>query len=137
MQKTRNNCFGSKKCNTTLRQAKTSKHKCRNVTAMYLDQYSNMLCCYISALVLTCFRLTKGRATYFQLETIVASVLHLMVLLFKVLFNHSWKRDLWCFIIIHLDVFFFYTRKLLLYVNEAPQTGVFRNDWVILWIITP
>ena len=43
----------------------------------------------ISALVLTCFRLTKGRATYFLPETIVVSFLHLMVLLFKVLFNHK------------------------------------------------
>ena len=42
MQETRNNCFGSKKRNTTLRQAKS--------------------CYCISALVLTCFRLTKGRA---------------------------------------------------------------------------
>ena len=40
---------------------------------------------YFSALVLTCFRLTKGRATFFRPETIVASFLHLMVLLFKVL----------------------------------------------------
>ena len=40
--------------------------------------------CYISALVLTCFRMTKGRAMYFQPETIVASFFHLMVLLFKV-----------------------------------------------------
>ena len=41
-------------------------------------------CCYISALVLTCFRLTKGRGT----ETIVGSLLLFIVLLFKVLFNH-------------------------------------------------
>ena len=46
-------------------------------------------CCYISALVLTCFRLTKGRATFFRPETIVANFLHPMVLFFKVLLNHS------------------------------------------------
>ena len=40
-------------------------------------------CCYISALVLTCYRLTKGRATFFQPETIVVSFLHFMVLSFK------------------------------------------------------
>ena len=33
MQETRNNCFGSKKHSTTLFQAKTGKHECRNVTA--------------------------------------------------------------------------------------------------------
>ena len=82
MQETRNNCFWSKKCSTTLRQAKTSKHERRNVTATY-----------ISALVLTCFRLTKGHAMFFRPERIVASFLHLMVLLFKVLLNHSLKRQ--------------------------------------------
>ena len=44
---------------------------------------SNLRCCYISALMLTCFRLTKGRATFFRPETIVASFLHLMVLFSK------------------------------------------------------
>ena len=42
--------------------------------------------CYISALVFTCFHLTKGRATSFRLETIVSSFLQLMVLLIKVKF---------------------------------------------------
>ena len=31
MQETRNNCFGSKICSTTLRQMKTGKHECRNI----------------------------------------------------------------------------------------------------------
>ena len=35
MQETRNNCFGSKICSTTLRQAKTDKHECRNITAIW------------------------------------------------------------------------------------------------------
>ena len=81
MQETRNNCFGSKICRTTLRQAKTGKHECRNITAT------------VPKIVLTCFRLTKDRATYFRPETIVASFLLLMVLLSKVLLNHSWKRQ--------------------------------------------
>ena len=34
MGETRNNCFGSKKCSTTLRQAKTGKHEWQNITAM-------------------------------------------------------------------------------------------------------
>ena len=52
-------------------------------------QHQKLAFCYyyISALVLTCFRLTKGRATFFRPETIVASFLHLMVLFLKVLFN--------------------------------------------------
>ena len=37
-------------------------------------------CCCNSALVLTCFRLKKGRATFFRPETIVESFLHLMVI---------------------------------------------------------
>ena len=50
-------------------------------------------CYYISALMLTCFRLKKGRAKFFRPETIVASFLRLMVLSFKVLSNHSSKRQ--------------------------------------------
>ena len=105
MQETRNNCFGSKKRSTTLLQAKTVKHECRNVTATYKTKYkiknffainSNFAlvfgfvrCCYISSLVLNCFRLKKGRVTFFWPETIVANFLHSMVLLHKVLFNHT------------------------------------------------
>ena len=37
---------------------------------------------------LTCFRLKKGRATFFRPETIVASFLHFMVSLFKMLLNY-------------------------------------------------
>ena len=74
MQETRNNCFGLKKRGTTLIQAKTGKQECRNVTAIP---------------VLTCFRLKKGRVPFFRPETIVASFLHLMVLFFKALLNHS------------------------------------------------
>ena len=80
MQETRNNCFGSKKCSTILLQVKTGKHKSRNVH-----------CCYVSTLVLTYFPLTKGRATFFRPETIVVSFLHLMVLFYKVIFNHTSK----------------------------------------------
>ena len=36
MQETCNNCFGLKICSTTLRQAKTGRHECRNITAMYV-----------------------------------------------------------------------------------------------------
>ena len=86
MQETYNNCFGSKKRSTTLRQAKTGVEfelvpKCNS---------NEVRCCYISALVLTCFRLTKVYATYFWSEIVVAIFLDFMVLLlFKVLFNHN------------------------------------------------
>ena len=56
---------------------------------------SSVRCCYISELMLACFRLTMGLATYFRRETIIASFLHLMVLLFNVFFNHvsyAWKK---------------------------------------------
>ena len=55
-------------------------------------------CCYISARVLTCFHLMKGRASYFRHETLVASFLHHMVLLSKVLLNHSRKKQ---FVVLH------------------------------------
>ena len=86
MQETHNNCFGSKKRSTALLQAKTGKHEYRNVTATYISYRTY---CYISALVLTCFRLKKGRAMFFWPETIVTSFLHLMVLFFKVLLNQA------------------------------------------------
>ena len=38
--------------------------------------------------MLTCFHLTKGHATFFWSKTIVESLLHFMVLFFKVLLNH-------------------------------------------------
>ena len=87
MQETCKNCFGSKKRSTTLLQEKTGKHECRNLTATY-----------ISALVLICFRLKQGRATFFRPETIVANFLFLMVSPFKVLVNHSAKRQ---FLVLH------------------------------------
>ena len=100
MQETRKNCFGSKIRSTILRQTKTGKHEC--------------LLTWV--LVLTCFRLTKGRAVYFPPETIVASFLHLMVLLPKVSFKHSCKRQLvvlhcqwwmWLSLFLLINVFWF------------------------------
>ena len=82
MQETRNKCFGSKKHSTTLLSAK-GKYECGNIMLHLLH------CCYIKALMLTYFHLTKGRVTFFRSETIVTSLLHLMELFFKMLFNHS------------------------------------------------
>ena len=106
MQETRNNCFGLKKRSTTLRQAKTGKHECRNITATYaavILRYISCLVrfCYVAALVLTCFRLTTGRPTFYPPETIVASFLHLMVLFLKVVFKHTSKRQ---FVVLHCHV---------------------------------
>ena len=53
------------------------------------EKHIYVRCCDISAVVLTCFRLTKDRAMYFQPETIVVNYLHFMVLLSKVLLIHS------------------------------------------------
>ena len=61
----------------------------RNSAEMLLCMYVRY--CYISALLLTCFLLKKGRATFFWTETIITSFLHSMVLLPKVLLNHSFK----------------------------------------------
>ena len=41
MQETRNNCFESKICSMTLCQAKTSKHECQNVRAIYVAVISH------------------------------------------------------------------------------------------------
>ena len=37
---------------------------------------------------------------------------------------------------IHACVFSIIPPHYVLY-NEAPQTGVFKNDWITLWVITP
>ena len=54
-----------------------------------------------TALVLTCYRLTKGRATFYRPETIVASLLLLMVLSFKEILKHTSKR---LFVVQHFRV---------------------------------
>ena len=82
---------GQKKGSTTLLLAKIDKHESRNTTAAYSC---------ISALVLTYFRL-KVRATFFQHETVVASFLHLVALYFKVIFNHTSKRQ---FVVLHYRI---------------------------------
>ena len=52
-------------------------------------------CCYISALVPTSLLLTKGHATFFWSETIVASFLPPLMLFFKAIFNHTPLKSLW------------------------------------------
>ena len=127
MHGTRNNCFGSKKCSTILCQARTVKHECR--------------CCYISAFVVICYRLTKYLATLFPPETIVANFLHLMVVFFKVIFNYTSKRSLWCSISeFNVDIALLPTEilSLLLYSSSmksrrlAPLTIDGSRDELIL-----
>ena len=55
---------------------------------------SYVRCCYFSALVLTCYRLKKGHATFYRPKTIVTSLLLLMVLSFKEIFNHIYNEYL-------------------------------------------
>ena len=57
MQETRNNCFGSKNVARPF-----FRRKQLNTSAEMQQQRT----CCISALVLNCFRLTKGRATFFD-----------------------------------------------------------------------
>ena len=63
-------------------------------------RFRNILCCCtvryccISAVMLTCFSLMMGRDTFCPLETIAASFLHLTVLFFKVIFNHTVRFSL-------------------------------------------
>ena len=46
-------------------------------------------CNYFAVLVLTHFLLTKGRVRSFRPETVIANFLHLMLFVYKVIFNHS------------------------------------------------
>ena len=80
MQQTRTNCFGSRKRNMTLLQAKTSKNECRNITATHFGTRA-----YLFSL--------EGRVTVFWPETIVVNFLHLMMLFYKVIINHVSKRQ--------------------------------------------
>ena len=85
-------------------QTKGGKHEYRNTAAMYCcctarmcirneDTECTIRCYYISALVLTSFHLAYGHSIIFRFERIVASLLHLMVLFFKVIFNHTPKQS--------------------------------------------
>ena len=68
---------------------------------LVMARNNTVRCCYFSALVLTCYRLKKGRATFYQPETIVANLLLLTVLFFKVIFNHTSKRQ---FMVLHFHI---------------------------------
>ena len=56
--------------------------------------------CYISVVVLTCFCLKKGRATFFRPETIVASFLHRMVYFSKCYYTIPQNASFWCSIVV-------------------------------------
>ena len=86
MQETRNNCY----------ILLDRKNVARPFVIRKQVSTCAVRCCYISALVLTCFHLTKGRATFFRSKTIFACFLHLIVLLFKVLLNHIFLLYKFC-----------------------------------------
>ena len=84
MQKTRNNCFGSKKRNSTLSQAKTNKHECRNITS--------------TALILTCFRLSKGYVCFLdQKQLFRVSCFWLYCFTSSIILQNT---SLWCFSVV-------------------------------------
>ena len=85
MKKTCNNCFRLKNRSMTFCREKADKHECQNVKAMYKTKYNEKIliykntlkkirlkhlikfnCCYISALMLVCFCLMKGRIVFFK-----------------------------------------------------------------------
>ena len=116
MQETRNNIFGSKNV------ARPFFRRKQLSTSAEMEQQR---CCCISALVLNSFRLKKGRATFFRPENIVASFLHSMVLLPKVLLNNSWKRQ---FVVLHCHIEMVFIQSLL-----TLETISFREENLILF----
>ena len=108
-----NSCFGSIKCITILLQAITGEHECRKVTATYLFGTRAHLC----------YRLKKGRTRFYQPEKIVASLLLLMVLTFKVIFHHTLKQQ---FIVLHFhNIKMFW--KMFLLTLKMQKTKVHSN----------
>ena len=74
-----NNTIRCKKLTTTVSgQKNVAQSFVRQKQVSTSVEIKQQCCCYISALVLFCFRLTMGRATFFWPETIVVSFLHLM-----------------------------------------------------------
>ena len=62
--------------------------QCISITRYIILQQRTTLLLYFSTRAYM-FSRDEGSATYFRPEIIVVSFLHLMVLLFKVLFNHT------------------------------------------------
>ena len=52
-------------------------------------------CCYTEALVFTYFRLSKDRVTFFWPETVVACLLHFIVLICKVFIKQSTNHSVY------------------------------------------
>ena len=97
--------FGSKKRSTTLHQIETGKHDCQNIM--------------------------KGRATFFRSITIVGSFLHLMVLLFKVLLNHTSKRQ---FLVLHVSYLSWLSDLLIAFLRHGAIAVIIRKSVNIFWI---
>ena len=72
-----------------------------------------------SALVLTCYCLKKDRAAFYRPETIVASLLLLMVLFFRVIFNYTSKRQ---FVVLYFRIII-----LIYYVLLSASCKIYHN----------
>ena len=88
---------------TTKFEDKERRNKClsRFSDRMSENELKSCNCIWFCTLLLyfgtlTCFRLTKGLATFFRPETIVASFLHLMVLFFKCYQTILQNASFWC-----------------------------------------
>ena len=75
--------------------------------------------------MLTCYRLKKGRATFYRPETIVASVLLLMVLSFKAIFKHT---SILQFVMLHFRIVNVFARKYKLFF-------VYLSAWIHAYIL--
>ena len=121
MQETRNNCFGSKKCSTTLRQAETNKHACRNVKAVTF---------WLSCLLVFArlhfgtraylFSPDEGSCYIFSTRNNYCEFLACYSVNIKVIFNHTSKRQ---FVI------------LLFHISENDTTDSIHHEFKSVLII--
>ena len=64
MEETHKNCFGSKIRNSTLRQAKTGKNECRNITATYVNTFDSEIILSIKRIELLDSALLMDQVSY-------------------------------------------------------------------------
>ena len=95
----------------------------------FFKKYSNVHCCFFSVLVLTCYRLMKGRATFYRPETIVASLFLLMVLSFKVILNHTSKHQ---FVVLYFRIYYSKRRKRNVQIWFGQCKENFSKEFMIV-----
>ena len=136
MQETRNNFFGSKKCSTTLRQAKTGKHECQKLTAIAVT--FRLSCLPVIAwrwvvlhffapkqllrvsCILWCY-LSKGFSTIFQ-----------NVSLWCCIFIQSIITS-FCFTFKTINYFFFYGFHLFTVKSVSHVSKNWICRWKVIW----